>query len=99
MVGNRRALNNTIVLLYKDPGQNLTPVSPPTPVFISTTPATSTTVNIPSMGPSGGPPAVEPTLATAGPGSSTTLALPTGEGKTLIKCCYLVVMCHLLIDN
>lgn len=86
MVGNKRALNNTIVLLYTDPGQNLTPVSPHTPVFISTTPATSTTVNI-------------PTLATAGPGSSTTLALPTGEGKTLIKCCYLVVMCHLLIDN
>lgn len=56
------------------PGQNLTPVSPPIPVFISTTPATSTTVNI-------------PTLATAGPGSSTTLALPTGEDcKDAVDC-------------
>eukprot|EP00105_Crassostrea_gigas_P009414 XP_011424357.1 PREDICTED: uncharacterized protein LOC105326186 isoform X2 [Crassostrea gigas] len=61
------------------PGQGLTPISPPTLVFISSTPASSTTVNISSMGPSGGPPAVEPTLATAGPGSSTSLALPTGE--------------------
>uniref|UniRef100_K1PCW7 Uncharacterized protein n=1 Tax=Magallana gigas TaxID=29159 RepID=K1PCW7_MAGGI len=61
------------------PGQNLTPISPPTPTFISTTPAASTTVDIPSMGPSGGPPPVEPTLATSGPGSSTSLALPTGE--------------------
>ncbi|XP_065927072.1 uncharacterized protein [Magallana gigas] len=48
------------------PGQGLTPISPPDSVFISTTPASST-------------PAVEPTLATAGPGSSTSLALPTGE--------------------
>lgn len=69
------------------PGQNLTPISPPTPIFISTTPAASTTVNIPSIGPTGGPPAVTPTLATAGPGSSTSLALPTGEDcKDAMNC-------------
>ncbi|XP_078341778.1 uncharacterized protein LOC111101544 isoform X1 [Crassostrea virginica] len=69
------------------PGENLTSNLPPTPVFVDTTPAVTSTAKAPETGSTQQTPTLTPSTGTAGPVTAPPNTLPTGEDcKDAIDC-------------
>ena len=68
--------------LFLDPGENLTSNLPPTPVFVDTTPAVTTTAKAPETGSTQQTPTLTPSTGTAGPVTAPPNTLPTGKASS-----------------